>query len=102
MLSQWLESCATDTKVISSNLIHVYIYRETMGGEGIELSFFANIITRHIKGTCLYKVLHFDCRSKIWGSIPPCLLYLTLTSLMAEQDTSNIWIQVQVLGKNSL
>ena len=66
------------------------------------------------------KVLHFDCRSKIRGSIPPYLLslcwprkcqpqifvwfffyfLLILISSMVEQDTSNIQIQVQVLDKN--
>ena len=66
------------------------------------------------------KVLHFDCRSKIRGSIPPYLLslcqrskcqpyifvwfffyfFLILISSMVEQDTSNIQIQVRVLDKN--
>ena len=67
------------------------------------------------------KVLHFDCRSKIRGSIPPYLLslcqrskcqrqifvwffffyfFLILISSMVEQDTSNIQIQVRVLDRN--
>ena len=66
------------------------------------------------------KVLHFDCRSKIRGSIPPYLLslcwprkcqpqifvwfffyfLLILISSMVEQDTSNIQIQVRVLDRN--
>ena len=97
------------------------------------------------------KVLHFDCRSKIWGSIPPYLFFffsslrnltlcvkileekkgrkyqkkkssktrhnkyvsqsasffvfisyflLILISLMVEQDTSNIQVQVRVLNRS--
>ena len=93
MLSQWLEYCATDTKVVGSSLTHV-------------LNYFLRL---HIfKYICLFK--GHDCK-RFYISIanrrnevqflPVSCILNDLTSLMVEQDTSNIWIQVRVLGKNS-
>ena len=94
MLSQWLEYCATDTKAISSSLIHVYYILIVYICDNNTIKVFTNR-DMFVEG------LHFDCKSNIWGSIPPCLFfYFTPTSLMVEPDTSNILVQVQVLGRN--
>ena len=70
MLSQLVESSATDTEHEGSIPLHALIGY--------------NIILIGIRSRM---VLRFDCKSKSWGSIPPCLSYLVSSKVEEESLT---------------